>query len=124
MNYGQIQLTSHRTWLVPDFVVWGLPGLGDIDYLNIESVAGTKSLFFGAVTIGDTAQSISFASLIDIRGNNLPDTISRALVTVRSHSAEQVFVVGLETSTGFKIARDPAAAGPVKVDLIITELGE
>lgn len=111
-------------WVVPDFVVWGLPGLGDINYLNIEDVDGTKSLHFGAVTIGDTAQSVSFDALVDIRGNNLPASISRPYVTARSQDASQVFIVGSELSTGFKIARDPDAIGPVTVELIITELGE
>ena len=124
MNTGLIQLTARRQWVIPNFEVWGLPGLGDIDYLNIEQVAGIKSLSFGTVTIGSTAQTVEFADLTDIRGNNLPATIDRALVTSRSHGALQVFVIGKETSTSFKIARDPKASGPVTVDLIVTELGE
>jgi len=111
-------------WLVPDFVVWGLPGLGEIEYLDVENIDGTKSVSFGSAGIGDTSQSVTFANLTDVRGNSLPAFLNRSLVTVRSHDQSQVFVVGTETDSGFKIARDADSLGPVTVDLIITELGD
>jgi hypothetical protein len=124
MNFGLNILNSRRMWVVPNFVVWGLSGLGEIDYLNLEEAGGTKSVFFGSIGIGDTAQSVSYSNLIDVRGNNLPVNIKRPVVTARSQSESQVYLVGSETGSGFKIARDAAAHGPVTVDLIITELGE
>ena len=124
MNAGLTKLKSRRMWVVPGFVVWGLSGLGEVEYLNIEQVDSTKSVSFGSAGIGDTAQPVSFATLTDVRGNLLPATIMRPLVISRSQNQSQVFVVGKETDSGFKIARDPAASGPVTVDLIVTELGE
>jgi hypothetical protein len=124
MNVGLNKLKSRRLWVVPNFIVWGLAGLGEIEYLNVEQVEGTKSVSFGSAGIGDTAQSVSFANLVDVRGNTLPASIQRPLVTARSHDQSRVFVIGTETNSGFKIARDSAAAGPLAVDLIITELGE
>ncbi len=111
-------------WLVPNFVVWGLVGLGGVEYLSIEQVDSTKSVSFGSSGIGDTAQTVNFSNLTDVRGNALPATIKRPLVTARSQSESPVFVMGSETNSGFKIARDVSAVGPVTVDLIITELGE
>ena len=124
MNAGLNRLNSRRMWVVPNVVVWGLSGLGEVGYLSIEQVDSTKSVSIGSVGIDDTAQSVSFATLKDVRGNSLPATIKKPLVTARSQNESQVFVVGSETNTGFKIARDPAATGAVTVDLIITELGE
>lgn len=124
MNSGLTKLNSRRMWLVPNFEVWGLAGLGEIEYLTVEEGNGDKAVLFGSIEIGGTAQPVNFANLIDVRGNNLPQTINRALVTARSHNESQVFVVGSEMNSGFKIARDPGAIGPVRVDLIITELGE
>lgn len=109
---------------MPNFVVWGLSGLGDIEYLDVENIDGAKSVSFGSVGIGDTSQPVTFASLTDVRGNLLPPVIKRPMVTARSHSQLQVFVIESETNTTFKIARDPLAPAPVIVDLIITELGE
>ncbi len=124
MYSGLNSLKSRRLWAVPNFVVWGLAGLGDIEYLNVEQVDGAKFVSFGSAGIGDVSQSVSFASLVDIRGNTLPASIQRPLVTARSHDQFQGFVIGTETNSGFKIARDATAAGPLMVDLIITELGE
>ena len=124
MYNGLTKLTSRRKWLVPNFVVWGLPGLGDIEYLNVEEVDGTDSILFGTVTIGNSAQQVTFSNLTDVRGNYLPSNINRPLVTIRSQSEAQAFLIGTETWNGFKIARDPAATGPIAVDLIVTELGE
>lgn len=111
-------------WVVPNIVVWGLAGLGEVEYLIIEQVDAIKSMSFGSAGIGNTAQSVSFDTLKDVRGNLLPTTIKKPLVTARSQNESQVFVIGTETDTGFRIARDPAAKSPVTVDLIITELGE
>src|SRR5574341_1506874 len=104
MNIGLSSLKSRRAWLVPNFVVWGLEGLGEIEYLEVEQIDGTKSVGFSSTGIGDTSQSVSFGNLIDVRGNTLPGTIQRPLVTVRLHSEAQVFVVGAESSSSFKIA--------------------
>ncbi len=124
MNTGLNISKSRRLWVVPNFVVWGLAGLGDVNYLNVEQVDSTKSVDFGSASISDTAQSVNFSTLIDRLGNALPSSIKRPVVTARSHNASQVFVIGTETSSGFKIARDAAAPGPLTVDLFITELGE
>ncbi|MGH8015123.1 MAG: hypothetical protein ACREBV_02930 [Candidatus Zixiibacteriota bacterium] len=124
MNSEINALKSRRIWVVPNFVVWGLSGLGEIEYLSVEEVGSAKAVAFGSVGIGDTAQSVTFSSLVDIRGNSLPASIQRPLVTARSQDQSQVFLIGTETNSSFKIARDSQAAGPVTVDLIITELGE
>ncbi len=124
MNAGLDKLNSRRMWVIPNMVIWGLAGLGEIEYLNIEQVDATKIVSFGSVGIADTAQSVTFATLLDVRGNLLPATIKKPLVITRSHNESQVYVIGSETNTGFKIARDPSAKGPVTVDLIITEMGE
>ncbi|HEX2897811.1 MAG TPA: hypothetical protein VHP63_07160 [candidate division Zixibacteria bacterium] len=124
MNDGLNTLKSRRIWLVPDFVVWGISGLGEIEYLDVENIDGTKSVSFGSAGIGDTSQSVAFANLTDVRGNDLPALINRPLVTARSHDQSQAFVIGTETDSGFKIARDPSAPSLVTIDLIITELGE
>ena len=124
MNNGLVQLTAHRIWHVINFNVWGVQNLGEIEYLNLEQVDATKSVAFGSINIGDSSQSVSFAGLTDRRGNSLPANIAKPLVIARSLSDRQVFMVGTETSTGFKIARDSKSNKPVTTDLIIIELGE
>ena len=124
MNNGLVQLTSHRIWHVLNFNVWGVQNLGEIEYLNLEQVDAIKSVAFGSINIGDSSQSVSFTGLTDRRGNSLPANITKALVIARPLSDRQVFIVGTETSTGFKIARDSKSNKPVTTDLTIIELGE
>lgn len=117
------KVTSRRIWFVPNFSVWGTAGWGDVDYLVLERVGSVNSILYGTASIGQAAQEVSFADLSDHRGNQLPSSIDAARVLLRPRSADAVFVVGNESSTGFKVARDSASAGPVTVDLMIIELG-
>ncbi len=124
MLSGIERITARRVWFVPDFVVWGLPSLGEHDFLAIEKVGATQSVYYGSATISQNEQEVCFDQLVDHRGNLLPATIQAARVIPRSKSSDAVFVVGQESSIGFKIARDPASDSPVTADLLIVELGD
>lgn len=123
MIAGLEKVKSRRVWFVPNFVVWGLPVWAEIEFLAVEKVASDKAVFYGSLDIGDTSQQAAFSDLTDHRGNQLPSTISSPRVFVRLRSQEVVFVVGEESDTTFKIARDPDASGPVTVDLLVVEMG-
>lgn len=118
------RVTSRRVWFVPHFVVWGAPDWSDLEYLTVEEIDSVKSVLFDSVSIGESTQSVKFCDLIDQRGNNLPASITKPAVMTRARSCDQVFVVGDETSEGFKMARSSEASGPVRVDLMIIELGQ
>ena len=118
------RVTSRRIWFVPKLSVWGTPEWGEINLLMVEEIESVKSILFHGVNVGDNSQSVLYRDLIDHRGNRLPETINNARVLVRSKSDDNVFVVGEESDSGFKIARSPEATGPVSVDLIIIELGD
>ena len=124
MIAGLEKVKSRRVWFIPNFIVWGLPVWGEIEFLAVEQVASDKAVFYGSLDIGDTAQQVAFSDLTDHRGNPLPSTISSPRVLVRLRSQEAVFVVGEESDTTFKIARDPDASGPVTVDLLVVEMGD
>ncbi len=123
MSHGFAHTVARRMWFIPGFEVWGLADWGQVDYLVTEQVAGTTSVLFGRHGLGDDAQSVSFADLTDHRGNKLPEMIDAARVMIRPRSADAAFLVGDESTGGFKIARDPSAEGPVSVDLLIIEMG-
>jgi len=123
MLSGLEKLKTRRAWLVPDFMVWGLPGLGDIEFLVIENIGSIRSIHFGATDVADAVQEVSFSELTDHRGNNLPEEIKVPLVMPRSKTGDAVFVVGQEAGNKFKIAKAVEADGPVAVDLLIMEMG-
>lgn len=124
MLSGLERIKSHRMWFVPGFVVWGMPGLEDAEYLAFESTPSASTLFFAETDIGDMGQQVAFDQLTDHRGNVLPETISSAKVFPRSRGAESVFIVGNETPESFRIGRDSDSSDPVTVDLLIIEMGD
>lgn len=123
MLSGLEKVKSKRIWFVSDFSVWGVANEGEIDYLVVEEVDTTQTLLFGTLGIGSSLQEVSFADLKDNRGNSLPSTISKPVVIPRMKEEKSVFLVGTETSVGFKIARDSSSALPIKTDLLIIEMG-
>ncbi len=118
------QVNTRRMWFVPRLSVWGTSGWGEIDYLVIEQVDETDSILFGTVGMGDSSQLVMFEELMDFRGNALPATIKNPRVLVRPKGEQTAFIVGDELTSGFKIARQVDAGGPVTVDLLVVELGD
>ena len=117
-------ITAKRTWLVHDLTVWGTGTLGAIEFLLADGPTATGELYFGTADIGDSAQSVEFSQLTDHRGNQLPSTISAPHVMIRSRSTTPVYLIGRETNSGFKIARNSNAPDRATVDLIVIEMGE
>jgi hypothetical protein len=120
---GIENVLSRRIWFVPGFEVWGLPGLGVIEYLVLENIGSEKTIFYGQAGIGDGSQTVAFNELTDHRGNILPANIDSPRVIARSHDENAVFIVGTEKNNSFKIAHDPYSKNNVTVDLMIIELG-
>jgi len=116
-------LKGRRLWVVRDVLVWGLASDASFYFLGEEDVDSTGRLLFGAATIGGEAQDIQFGDLVDYRGNTLPSSIDSPRVLIRPRSSYLAYLVGEESNTGFKIARDTSAPGPVSVDFFIYEMG-
>jgi len=116
-------LKGRRLWVVRDVAVWGIAEGAEMKYLACETVAGTARLMFGRATIGGASQDIRFEDMSDHRGNRLPAEIEAPRILIRSRSRYQAYLVGEESNTGFRIARDPSAPGPVSVDFFIYETG-
>jgi hypothetical protein len=124
MLTGYHLATARRLWFIPDFVVWGLPSLGDLEFLTHETVDGTASVHFGSASIGDSQQVVHYHDLTDHRGNALPQTLNQARVLPRARGARQAYVVAEESGDSFRIARPSDSDGPVTTDLLILELGD
>jgi hypothetical protein len=116
-------LKSRRLWVVRDILVWGSVGSAEFFYLGVESVDSADRIMFGVSRLGGTAQDVLFSDLTDYKGNNLPSSIDSPRVLIRPRSAYLAYLVGEESNNGFRVARDPAAPGPVNVDYFIYEMG-
>lgn len=116
-------LRGRRMWVVRDFSVWGLKDDAEIYYLGEETVNSVGRLMFGSSIIGGLEQNVNFGDLVDWKGNSLPTTINAPRIIFRPRNKYNVFLVGDESATGFRVARDSSAAGPVTADLFIFEMG-
>lgn len=116
-------LKSRRLWVVRDILVWGIASDAQFYYLGVENVDSTGRLMFGMSTVGDAAQDVQFSDLVDHKGNALPSTIAFPRILISPRSPHIAYLVGEESNTGFRVARDPEAPGPVSVDFFIYETG-
>ena len=58
---GIESVLSHRIWFVPGFEVWGLPGLGEVEYLVLEQTGSDKTILYGQAGVGDGSQVLRFS---------------------------------------------------------------
>ncbi len=83
----------------------------------------SKRIIFAREILGGTEQVVSFSSLYDIKGNQLPATINSPKVIVLQKNEVTCLVVGLETNSNFKIAKLTESQTAGIVDLVIMENG-
>lgn len=115
-------LRGRRIWFVPGFVVWGASSSAELSFVTVNVVEGQQQIHYSETSLGGSRQTVSFANLVDHRGNNLPSTLNSPRIIPLPKGEERVFIIGSEFSDGFSISRDSAATTPVTTDLLIIEL--
>ncbi|UCB53087.1 MAG: hypothetical protein JSV10_03110 [Candidatus Zixiibacteriota bacterium] len=123
MNITLDYLRGRRTWVVPNFVVWGDWSLASFLLLYTEIGETSKRVMLARNNLGGLDQSVTFETLYDFRGNQLPQTINNPKVMVMPKNEVNCFVVGTETETGFRIARFSGSEKTGLADLMIVEMG-
>ena len=123
MNITLDYLRGRRVWVVPNFVVWGDWSLYSFLLLYTEVEATAKRVVFSKSTLGGLDQTVEFSNLYDFRGNQLPNTINNPKVVVLPKNEVSCFVVGSETTTGFRIGKLAESSGTGLVDLMVVEMG-
>jgi len=120
LNY----LLGKRMWVVQNFSVWGETGRDDFLFLYTQIDSPSKRICFNQSYLGGKEQWVNFSSLYDWKGNNLPSNIEHPKVLVLSKKEVDCFIVGQETSGGFKIAKLVSGGSEDGlVDLLIVEMG-
>jgi hypothetical protein len=123
MNITLDYLRGRRTWVVPNFVVWGDWSLASFLLLYTEMGETSKRVILAKNNLGGLDQAVNFSGLYDFRGNQLPEVIANPKVMVMPKNEVNCFVVGTETHTGFRIARFSGSEKTGLVDLMIVEMG-
>ncbi len=123
MNITLDYLRGRRSWVVPNFVVWGDWSLASFLLLYTEMGETTKRVILAKDNLGGLDQVVNFSDLYDFRGNQLPEVIGNPKVIVMPKNEVHCFVVGSETKTGFRMARFSGTEKTGLVDLMIVEMG-
>ncbi len=123
MNITLDYLRGRRTWVVPNFVVWGDWSLASFLLLYTEMGETSKRVILTKNNLGGLDQAVNFSDLYDFRGNLLPEMITNPKVMIMPKNEVNCFVVGTETDTGFRIARFSGSEKTGLVDLMIVEMG-
>jgi len=118
-----LYLRGRRMWFVPDLSIWGVSAATTITFVAVESVQGSVRIEVSQEPLGQATQSVSYADLIDHRGNHLPASITEPKVLIQPKSLDRAYLVGRESGAGFSVARDISASGPVTADIVVIEMG-
>lgn len=116
-------LRGRRMWLVQNFVVWGGCCGEDFFFLYTQVDSQGKRIVFNKTFLGGETQDVSFPSLYDFKGNQLPAAINHPKVVVLPKKELFCFVLGSETESDFKIAKEKGSKEDGLVDLLIVEMG-
>lgn len=123
MNTTLAYLRGRRAWLVENLAVWGSDCEAEFFAAIDETVASETRIGFWRVPVGGQMQEVLFSSLIDNRGNSLPDNIKSPAVLVMPRGRQGAFVKTVNGETGFTIARGEGSLSSVSVDVMIFETG-
>lgn len=123
MNITLDYLRGRRTWVVPNFVVWGDWSLASFLVLYTEAQDTAKRMVLARNNLGGLDQTVDFSDLQDFRGNQLPSPITNPKVIIMPKNEVNCLVVGTETETDFRIARFSGSEKTGLVDLMIVEMG-
>ncbi|EQB63813.1 MAG: hypothetical protein RBG1_1C00001G1392 [candidate division Zixibacteria bacterium RBG-1] len=123
MNITLDYLRGRRVWVVNNFSVYGEFSAVAPLLLWTEIGDTSKRIIFAREILGGLEQIVSFSNLYDIKGNQLPSSISFPKVLLLQKNEVACLVVGPETNANFKIAKLTQSQTVGIVDLVIIENG-
>jgi hypothetical protein len=122
MNVTLDYLRGRRVWLVKNFCVWGEYSAVDFLLVHTEVGESSKRIMLDRVYLGGNEQDVSFDSLYDFKGNQLPQQIVSPKVLSLPLNEISCMVIE-ESDSGLKIAKGSNSVENGLVDLLIFEMG-
>ena len=123
MNTTLSYLRGRRAWLVDGLTVWGAESEAEILMAAMETIGSDNRLGFWQVPLGGHRQEVTFADLIDNRGNHLPEQIKKPAVIIVPRESRSAYVKAVRGEAGFIVAKSDTDGKSVVVDLLIFETG-
>jgi hypothetical protein len=123
MNSTLAYVQGRRTWFVENLVVWGVDSDAEFLLAVTETAGSNVRVGFLRASLGGQRQAVSFSSLTDSRGNQLPDQIKKPSVVVIPRDRRGAFLKTILGETGFVVAKSDDDGPSAAVDLLIIETG-
>jgi hypothetical protein len=123
MNTTLSYLRGRRAWMVERLTVWGAESEAQVLMAAMETVGSDNRLGFWQVALGGHRQEVTFADLVDNRGNHLPDQIKKPTVIIVPRESNSAYVNAVRGEAGFIVAKSDSGGKSVVVDLLIFETG-
>lgn len=123
MNSTLAYVQGRRTWFVENLVVWGIDSDAEFLLAVTETVGSDTRVGVLRTSLGGQRQAVSFASLTDSRGNQLPDQIKKPSVVLIPRDRRGAFLKSILGETGFVVAKTETDGPSAAVDLLIVETG-
>ncbi len=123
MNSTLAYVQGRRTWFVENLIVWGTDSDAEFLLAIAETADSDTRVGFLRVSLGGQRQAVTFSSLTDSRGNQLPDQIKKPSVIIIPRDRRGAFLKSVLGETGFVIAKTEAEGSSATVDLLIVETG-
>lgn len=121
MNSTLAYVQGRRTWFVENLAVWGVDSDAEFLLAVSEGTGSDTQVGFLSASLGGQRQAVSFASLTDSRGNQLPDHIKKPSVVIIPRDRRGAFLKAILGETGFVVAKSEADGPSSAVDLLIVE---
>jgi hypothetical protein len=123
MNSTLAYLRGRRAWMVENLSVWGSDSEAEFSLVIAEGVGSETRIGLWTISLGGQLQKVSFASLVDNRGNHLPESIKKPGVVIIARDRQTAFVKSIDGETGFSVAKASDVSGAISVDVMIFETG-
>lgn len=123
MNSTLAYVQGRRTWFVENLIVWGTDSDAEFLLAIAETAGSDTRVGLLRVSLGGQRQAVNFSSLIDSRGNQLPDQIKKPSVIFIPRDRRGAFLKNVLGETGFVVAKTEAEGPSAAVDLLIVETG-
>ena len=123
MNSTLAYIQGRRTWFVENLIVWGTDSDAEFLLAIAETAGSDTRVGLLRVSLGGQRQAVNFASLVDSRGNQLPDQIKKPSVIFIPRDRRGAFLKTVLGETGFVVAKTDTEGPSAAVDLLIVETG-
>lgn len=123
MNSTLSYLLGRKMWWVSGVNVWGSVAAFSPSLVITETEGASKRIVHATIALGGSVQQFDYGDLSDIKGNKLPELLTKPRVIPIPRTDIPVVVQGTAGEKSFALAKASQTSQVATVDLLIIEMG-